>query len=128
MAYDPSPIDKGFDSTSGMGAEGALSRRVLDPASGKPMQKGSPVDNAGPSNERAPYHRNPNVAVDKDFNARNPGVGKKSPYAVMQKGNPVPNATASTKTLGGAAGDFLRAGAQTMADTYHLGNKPGKKK
>lgn len=119
MAYDPTPIDKGFASTASMGAEGSMGRQGA-----QPMQKGKPVDNAGPSNERAPYHRNPNVAVDKNFNARNPGVGKKSPDATMQKGRPVPNARPTPGTLPGVTGDFLRASAQTMASTYHLGNKP----
>lgn len=71
-----------------------------------------------------PRSRNPNVEYDEAGNVRNPAVGKGSPYATMQKGRPVPNATATPGTLPGATGDFLRAGAQTLADTYHLGDKP----
>ena len=68
--------------------------------------------------------RNPNVEYDAAGNVRNPLVGQKSPYATMQAGRPVPNATAPMNTLAGQSGDFLRAAGQTLQDTYHLGQTP----
>ncbi len=67
-----------------------------------------------------PKPRSPNVEYDAAGNARNTAVGKKSPFAVMKKGNPVPTAysgTPGSKMLQGA-----RDVEQTLADTYHLGN------
>lgn len=81
--------------------------------------KGAPV--AGPPKPKA---RSPFVDYDEAGNVRNPAVGKNSPDATMQKGRPVPNARPTPGTLPGVTGDFLRAGAQTLADTYHLGDKP----
>jgi hypothetical protein len=81
--------------------------------------KSAPV--AGPPKPKA---RSPFVDYDEAGNALNPQVGKgpSSPFRTMKKGDPVP--TAYSGTPGSKIAQTARDVGQTLADTYHLGDKP----